>query len=229
MLRDSVGRNARRRRRPASRAQHRRPARASSSRVTVSSSAMPTRVSLMRRRLKPCRQRRLHQRIGVRRLDHDRVEERVVHAGDGRRAAPHRPAAAPADSPAGRCASAPPARATPRSSPAITASSTCAVQMLDVAFSRRMCCSRVCNASRIAGCPAASSDTPTSRPGMCRLNASRVAKNAGVRAAEAHRHAEALRRTDHHVGAHLARRRQQRQRQRIGARRSPARPLHAPR
>jgi hypothetical protein len=32
--------------------------------------------------------------------------------------------------------------------PAITASSTCAVQMLLVAFSRRMCCSRVCNASR---------------------------------------------------------------------------------
>jgi hypothetical protein len=30
---------------------------------------------------------------------------------------------------------------------AITAGSTCAVQMLDVAFSRRMCCSRVCSAS----------------------------------------------------------------------------------
>ena len=40
---------------------------------------------------------------------------------------------------------------------------------------------------------------------------------AGVRTAEAHRHAEALRRTHHHIGAHLARRRQQRQRQRIGA------------
>src|SRR5438445_532835 len=31
---------------------------------------------------------------------------------------------------------------------AITASSTCAVQMLLVAFSRRMCCSRVCRAMR---------------------------------------------------------------------------------
>jgi len=31
---------------------------------------------------------------------------------------------------------------------AITASSTCAVQMFDVAFSRRMCCSRVCSARR---------------------------------------------------------------------------------
>ena len=40
---------------------------------------------------------------------------------------------------------------------------------------------------------------------------------AGMRAAETHRHAEALRRTDHDIGAHLARRRQQRQRQRIGA------------
>ena len=31
---------------------------------------------------------------------------------------------------------------------AITASRTCAVQMFDVAFSRRMCCSRVCRVSR---------------------------------------------------------------------------------
>ena len=36
---------------------------------------------------------------------------------------------------------------------AITASSTCAVQMFDVAFSRRMCCSRVCSARRYAGSP----------------------------------------------------------------------------
>ncbi len=31
---------------------------------------------------------------------------------------------------------------------AITASSACAVQTFEVAFSRRMCCSRVCNDSR---------------------------------------------------------------------------------
>ena len=31
---------------------------------------------------------------------------------------------------------------------AITASSACAVQTFEVAFSRRMCCSRVCSASR---------------------------------------------------------------------------------
>ena len=34
------------------------------------------------------------------------------------------------------------------------ASKTCAVQILLVAFSRLMCCSRVCNAKRIAGRPA---------------------------------------------------------------------------
>jgi hypothetical protein len=37
--------------------------------------------------------------------------------------------------------------------PAMTASRTCAVQMLLVAFSRRMCCSRVCSARRSAGRP----------------------------------------------------------------------------
>ncbi len=38
----------------------------------------------------------------------------------------------------------------------------------------------------------------------------------GMRAAEAHRHAEPLGGADHHVGAHLARRRQQRERQQVG-------------
>ena len=61
--------------------------------------------------------------------------------------------------------------------PAMTASSTCAVQMFDVAFSRRMCCSRVCSASRYAALPFASTVTPTKRPGIERLNSSRVAKN----------------------------------------------------
>ncbi len=55
---------------------------------------------------------------------------------------------------------------------AITASRTCAVQMFDVAFSRRMCCSRVCSVRRYAGLPCESTDTPTSRPGIERLNAS---------------------------------------------------------
>ena len=61
---------------------------------------------------------------------------------------------------------------------AITASSTCAVQMLLVAFSRRMCCSRVCSAMRSAGRPVASFETPMMRPGMWRLYSSFVAKNA---------------------------------------------------
>ena len=100
--------------------------------------------------------------------------------------------------------------------PAMTASSTCAVQMLLVAFSRRMCCSRVCSASRSAGRPAASTDTPTSRPGRLRLYSSRVARNAGVRAAVAERHAEALRRADHDVGAHLPRRGEQHEREQVG-------------
>mmetsp|Transcript_17567 Transcript_17567/g.44706 ORF Transcript_17567/g.44706 Transcript_17567/m.44706 type:complete len:216 (+) Transcript_17567:2201-2848(+) len=58
------------------------------------------------------------------------------------------------------------------------ASSACAVQMLLVALSRRMCCSRVCIAIRNAGLPCASRDTPMMRPGMLRLYSSRVAKNA---------------------------------------------------
>ncbi len=52
------------------------------------------------------------------------------------------------------------------------------MQMLLVAFSRRMCCSRVWSASRSAGRPAASTETPTSRPGRLRLYSSRVAMNA---------------------------------------------------
>jgi len=53
---------------------------------------------------------------------------------------------------------APPGRDRPRTSRRLTASKTCAVQMLEVAFSRRICCSRVCSASRYAGSPRASTD-----------------------------------------------------------------------
>ena len=99
----------------------------------------------------------------------DGVEEGLVPQREAGRAAPHRPAAAPAAftrramrvSPSGPCQTA--------YMPAITASSTCAVQMLEVAFSRRICCSRVCSARRMAGLPAASTETPTSRPGISRL------------------------------------------------------------
>ena len=60
---------------------------------------------------------------------------------------------------------------------AVTASSTWAVQMLEVAFSRRMCCSRVCSASRYACVPCASRETPTSRPGSERSSFSRTEMN----------------------------------------------------
>ena len=62
--------------------------------------------------------------------------------------------------------------------PAITASNTWAVQILLVAFSRRMCCSRVPSAMRNAIFPRVSRDTPISRPGMRRLNSSRVVMKA---------------------------------------------------
>ncbi len=61
---------------------------------------------------------------------------------------------------------------------AVTASSTWAVQMLLVARSRRMCCSRVCRARRRAGRPALSRDTPTMRPGNLRRCSSRAARKA---------------------------------------------------
>ena len=88
---------------------------------------------------------------------------------------------------------------------ATTASSTCAVQMLLVAFSRLMCCSRVCSASRSATCPASSLDTPTRRPGSERAFAALRRDEPGVRAAEAERDAEPLCRSDDDVRALLAR------------------------
>ena len=103
-----------------------------------------------------------------------------------------------------------------RTSPAMTASSTWAVQMLLVAFSRRMCCSRVCKREPERGAAlrvdrhadqAAGQRAPV-------LVAHREVR--GVRAAEAERHPEPLRRADHRVGAHLARRRDEREREQVG-------------
>jgi hypothetical protein len=45
---------------------------------------------------------------------------------------------------------------------------TWAVQMFEVALSRRMCCSRVCMAMRSAGSFCASMEAPMMRPGMIR-------------------------------------------------------------
>ena len=58
------------------------------------------------------------------------------------------------------------------------AKSACAVQMLLVAFSLLMCCSRVCNAILKHLFPFASTLTPMILPGRFLLNASFVAKNA---------------------------------------------------
>ena len=54
------------------------------------------------------------------------------------------------------------------------------MQMFEVAFSRRMCCSRVCNARRNAGRPSVSALTPTIRPGMERARSSVTAMKAGA-------------------------------------------------
>ena len=67
-------------------------------------------------------------------------------------------------------------RGTRRRDAAMFASSACAVQMLDVALSRRMCCSRVCIAMRSAGVPVASMETPMMRPGMSRAYFVEVAR-----------------------------------------------------
>ena len=49
------------------------------------------------------------------------------------------------------------------------------MQMLLVARSRRMCCSRVCSANRYAGLPEESTETPTRRPGSWRSSPDRTA------------------------------------------------------
>ena len=120
------------------------------------------------------------------------------------------------------------------------ASSACAVQMLDVAFSRRMCCSRVCSAMRYARLPCASTDTPMMRPGACRTCFSRVAKNAACGPPYPIGTPNRCELPNDDVGAHLARRRQQREAEQIGAdgdqrrpracasRDEPAQVVHAP-
>ena len=53
--------------------------------------------------------------------------------------------------------------------------SACAVQMFEVAFSRRMCCSRVCSVSTKPRRPSTSSVSPAIRPGIRRRYSSRAA------------------------------------------------------
>jgi len=88
------------------------------------------------------------------------------------------------------------------------------VQMFDVALSRRMCCSRVPSARRIAGSPWASFET-REPPGIWRLNASFVARKpaCGPRSRAARRNAARSRRRRLRE---FARRAQQREREEIG-------------
>ena len=57
-----------------------------------------------------------------------------------------------------------------------SALSACAVQMFEVAFSRRMCCSRVCSVSTKPRRPSTSTVSPAMRPGIRRRYASVAAK-----------------------------------------------------
>ena len=99
---------------------------------------------------------------------------------------------------------------------ASTAGSTWAVQMFEVAFSRRMCCSRVCSESRYGDPSTRVARHPDHPPRQAPLELVAGGDVGGVRSAEAHRHAEALGRADGDVRPHLTRRPQQNERQRVG-------------
>ena len=82
---------------------------------------------------------------------------------------------------------------------AITASSTCAVQMLLVAFSRRMCCSRVCRERRIRLRPVGVDRHAHQSTRQLPFESLTHCQVPGVRAAEAERNPEPLRRSGHDV------------------------------
>ena len=84
------------------------------------------------------------------------------------------------------------------------------VQMFDVAFSRRICCSRVERVSTKPRLPSASTVSPASRPGICRTYFSRAGEQADIGPAEIEADADRLAFADDDVGAHLAGRSDQR-------------------
>ncbi len=88
---------------------------------------------------------------------------------------------------------------------AMSPRSTWAVQMLLVAFARRMCCSRVCKrqAAALAG-PPHRGTTPTRRPGRRRRWPTRGGHEAAWGPPYPSGTPEALGRADRHVGAALA-------------------------
>ena len=80
------------------------------------------------------------------------------------------------------------------------ASSTWAVQMLELAFSRRMCCSRVCMAMRRALLPRGilgDADDATRHGALVGVAGG---EEGGVGATVTHGHTEALGTAEHHVG-----------------------------
>ncbi len=95
------------------------------------------------------------------------------------------------------------------------ASSACAVQMLLVAFSRRMCCSRVPSASRKRGLAARIFGHADDAAGHLAFECVARGEERRVRSAVAERHAETLRAADGDVRAEFAGRLEQRERQQI--------------
>ena len=118
---------------------------------------------------------------------------------------------------AGPAGPSPPGRPSARS-----ANSPWFVQMLLVAFSRRMCCSRVCSVSTQQRLPRRSTVWPTSRPGMRRTNCSRQAMMPRYGPPNGHRVAQRLPFGHDDVGPVVARPLQQAQADRIDRRRPTA-------
>ena len=89
--------------------------------------------------------------------------------------------------------------------------------MLLVALSRRMCCSRVCSVSRIrgrtVGVDGDADEAARQLAGMLCVHD----QIPGVRSAESHWNTEALSVAERHVGADLTGRRDQGQREQVGA------------
>ena len=86
------------------------------------------------------------------------------------------------------------------------ASSACAVQMLLVAFSRRICCSRVCKREAQGRWPRESFETPTIRPGMLAFECIARREKRRVRPAVTQRHTKPLGAADGNVRSEFARR-----------------------
>ena len=108
------------------------------------------------------------------------------------------------------------------------ASSTCAVQMLVVALSRRMCCSRVCSERRSAGLALGILGDADEAAGHLAFERVARGEERRVRPAEAQRHAEALGVADGDIRAEFAGRLQQREREQVGGDDRPARRPRGP-